>query len=188
MEVFANAGLMALASMFVGVLPLTMGIVYAIWPNEQRLMLTRTLSLATVFAAVAGVALGFINELRFISRSQAVLTSPQVMIGVAEGAGPAVLRVRMSDRRLAVRDPRALATSMSLQTLECQPAAAGSTAAPQIHAPALETRDENDEDAEDTKSDGDEHGVYRAHYGWHRRWFCQDRVRGIARCGRGLAN
>jgi hypothetical protein len=43
---------MALASMFVGVLPLTMGIVYAIWPNEQRLTLMRTLSLATVFAAV----------------------------------------------------------------------------------------------------------------------------------------
>ena len=76
MEVFANAGIMALASMFVGVLPLTMGIVYAIWPNEQRLTLMRTLSLATVFAAVAGVALGFINELRFISRSETVTFSP----------------------------------------------------------------------------------------------------------------
>ena len=88
MEVLANAGIMALASMFVGVLPLTMGIVYAIWPNEQRLMLMRTLSLATVFAAVAGVAMGFINELRFISRSETITFSPQVAIGLAESLVP----------------------------------------------------------------------------------------------------
>ena len=79
---------MALASMFVGVLPLTVGIVYAIWPNEQRLMLTRALSLATVFAMIAGVALGFINELRFISRSGTVAFSAQVAIGLAEGLVP----------------------------------------------------------------------------------------------------
>jgi hypothetical protein len=84
LEVLANAGIMALASMFVGVLPLTMGIVYAIWPNEQRLMLMRPLSLATVFAAIAGVALGCINELRFISRSGAAAFPPVVMTGLAE--------------------------------------------------------------------------------------------------------
>ena len=88
MGVLANAGIMALASMFVGVLPLTMGIVYAIWPNDQRLMLMRTLSLATVFAAVAGVAMGFISELSFISRSGTVTFSPQVAIGAAESLVP----------------------------------------------------------------------------------------------------
>jgi hypothetical protein len=84
LEVFANAGIMALASMFVGVLPLTMGIVYAIWPSEQRLALMRPLSLATIFAAVAGTALGFINELRFITRSGTVTFSQQVAQGFAE--------------------------------------------------------------------------------------------------------
>jgi len=84
LKILANAGIMALASMFVGVLPLTMGIVYAIWPTEQRLMLMRTLSLATVFATVAGVALGLINELIFISRSATVTFSPQVATGLAE--------------------------------------------------------------------------------------------------------
>ena len=84
MEVFANAGIMALASMFVGVLPLTMGIVYAIWPSERRLTLMRPLSLATIFAAVAGTALGFINELRFITRSGTVTFSQQVAQGIAE--------------------------------------------------------------------------------------------------------
>jgi hypothetical protein len=88
LEVIANAGIMALASMFVGVLPLTMGVVYAIWPNEQRLAQMRPLSLATVFAAVAGVAVGFINELRFISRAEEVAFSRQVAMGLAEGLVP----------------------------------------------------------------------------------------------------
>jgi hypothetical protein len=84
LEVLYNAGIMALASMFVGILPLTMGIVYAIWPNEQRLTLMRPLSLATVFAAVAGVAVGFINSLMFISRGETVTFSPVFLIGIAE--------------------------------------------------------------------------------------------------------
>ena len=84
MEVLYNAGLMALASMFVGVLPLTMGIVYAIWPTEQRLTLMRPLSLATVFAAVAGVAVGFINSLVFISRGDTVNLTPVFFVGIAE--------------------------------------------------------------------------------------------------------
>jgi hypothetical protein len=83
-EVVANAGIMAVACMFVGILPLAMGIVYALWPNEQRLMMMRPLSLATVFASVAGVAVGCINELRFISRSETITFSPQVAMGLAE--------------------------------------------------------------------------------------------------------
>jgi len=88
LEVVANAGVMALASMFVGVLPLTLGVVYAIWPNEQRLTLMRTLSLATVFAAVAGVTVGFVSELLFISRSETITFSRQVAIGLAESLVP----------------------------------------------------------------------------------------------------
>lgn len=88
MEVLANAGVMALASMFVGVLPLTMAVVYAVWPTEQRLMLTRTLSLATVFSAVAGVALGFISQFRFMARAGTAASSSQVMTGFAESLVP----------------------------------------------------------------------------------------------------
>jgi hypothetical protein len=58
----STLGGMARASMFAGVLPVTMGIVYAIWPTEHRLMLMRPLSLATVFSAVTGLAMGVINE------------------------------------------------------------------------------------------------------------------------------
>ena len=88
MEVLAHAGVMALASMFVGLLPLAMGIAYAFWPNEQRLTLMRTLSLATVFSSIAGAAMGFINELRFVGRSGIVTFSPQVAIGTAESLVP----------------------------------------------------------------------------------------------------
>jgi hypothetical protein len=88
LEVWANAGVMAIAGMLVGLLPLMMGIGYAIWPNEQRLTLMRTLSLATVFAAIAGISLGFINELRFLSRSGTTTFTPQVASGLAEGLVP----------------------------------------------------------------------------------------------------
>jgi hypothetical protein len=84
-QVIANAGIMALASMFVGILPLALGIVYAIWPNEQRLALMRPLSLATVCAAVSGTALGFINELVFMSSRGLSTLTPQVAHGTAEG-------------------------------------------------------------------------------------------------------
>ena len=88
MQVLANAGIMALASMFVGVLPLAMAILYAVWPSEQRLALMRPLSLATIFAAVAGVTLGFINQLMAISRGAAVEISRVVVIGLAESLVP----------------------------------------------------------------------------------------------------
>ena len=44
-----QASILALVSMFMGVLPLGMGVVYAIWPTEQRLGLMRPLSLTTIF-------------------------------------------------------------------------------------------------------------------------------------------
>ena len=88
MDVFRNAGVMALASMFVGVLPLAMGILYAIWPTEHRLSLMRPLSLATVFSALAGLAMGLIYELRFVSRAGEAATREVIAMGLAEGLAP----------------------------------------------------------------------------------------------------
>ena len=84
MEVLANAGIIALASLFVCVLPLPMAIVYAIWPSEHRLTLVRSLSLAAVFAAVSGTAVGFINTLAFISSSDTIAISRPALIGAGE--------------------------------------------------------------------------------------------------------
>ena len=88
MEVLANAGIMALASMFMGVVPLGMGIAYAIWPSEQRLALMRPLSLATIFAALSGSTLGLLNVLRGMGMSQAPAFSHIVAIGLAESLVP----------------------------------------------------------------------------------------------------
>ncbi len=88
MDFLAQAGVVALASLFVCILPLAMGIGYAIWPTEQRLMLVRSLSLATVFSAVAGAALGFINALYFISQTEPIAFSRPLVIGAAESLVP----------------------------------------------------------------------------------------------------
>src|SRR5688572_6943261 len=75
---------MALISMFIPLLPLAMGIAYAIWPNEQRLMLIRVLTLAGMFSAVTGTALGFINELVYMSRREISTLTTAVAAGTAE--------------------------------------------------------------------------------------------------------
>jgi len=88
-QILSNASIMALASMFVGVLPLAMAIVYAISPSEQRLALIRTLSLATIFAAINGTILGFINELLFLDRKMPEPAFTRVVaVGLAESFGP----------------------------------------------------------------------------------------------------
>ena len=79
---------MALASTFTGVLPLIAGVVYALWPTEQRLTLVRTLSLTTVFAAVSGTMLGFLDELYFVARRQPAGLTPGVAMGLAESLVP----------------------------------------------------------------------------------------------------
>ena len=84
MQVLQNAGLMALLSMFVPLLPLAMGIAYAIWPSEQRLNLVRVLSLAAICSAVTGTALGLINELVYMSRREIESLTPAVAAGTAE--------------------------------------------------------------------------------------------------------
>jgi hypothetical protein len=84
--VLSEASLVALASIFMGVVPLSLGIVYAIWPNEQRLTLMRPLSLATIFAAVSGSTVGVLNVFRAMGVNQ---MSPRVAwIGFAEALVP----------------------------------------------------------------------------------------------------
>ena len=88
MEVLSHAGIAALVSMFMGVVPLGMGIVYAIWPSEQRLALMRPLSLATIFAAISGFALGVLNAFRGMGLSETPQFSPIVAVGLAESFVP----------------------------------------------------------------------------------------------------
>jgi hypothetical protein len=84
MELLSNAGIFALASLFMGVVPLAMGVAYAIWPSDARLELMRPLSLATIFAAVSGTAVGLLNTLRFVAQNQPIAFNGPFAIGLAE--------------------------------------------------------------------------------------------------------
>lgn len=86
--VLSQASIVALASIFMGVVPLAMGIVYVIWPSEQRLALMRPLSLATIFAAVSGSTLGLVNVFRGMGVSQSPDFPRIAWIGFAEALVP----------------------------------------------------------------------------------------------------
>jgi len=86
--VLSQASIVALVSMFMGVVPLAMAIVYVIWPSEQRLALMRPLSLATIFAALSGSTLGLLNVLRGMGMSPTPAFPRVAAIGLAESLVP----------------------------------------------------------------------------------------------------
>lgn len=87
-EAFAQMGLIARVTIFMGLVPLGMGIVYAILPTEQRLALMRPLSLAAIFAAISGTLAGFINVLVGMSRTETPVFSHASVVGLAESLVP----------------------------------------------------------------------------------------------------
>ena len=91
MRMLANASIFALVSLFMGLAPLAMGIVYAIQPTEQRLTLMRPLSLATIFAAISGTVLGILNVFLYVSRSEPPTLSHVAVLGLSEALFPVFL-------------------------------------------------------------------------------------------------
>ena len=87
-DALTNASLVALASMFMGIVPLALAVVYAVWPSEQRLALMRPLSLAAIFAAVSGTAVGFVNVFVGIGTSEPASFNRIAAIGLAESLVP----------------------------------------------------------------------------------------------------
>jgi len=61
-----HAGIFALLTLAIGVVPLVMAAVYVVRPTERRLALMRPLSLAGLFAALTGGVVGFVNLLHGI--------------------------------------------------------------------------------------------------------------------------
>ena len=88
-EVLTQASIMALLSLVVAVIPMVMGVVYAIRPTEMRLALMRPLSLASLFAGFGGSVLGFINVLRSLSMSPLPAGYQNAILGGAEAFVPA---------------------------------------------------------------------------------------------------
>jgi hypothetical protein len=87
-DALRNASVAAKLSTFMGVVPLALAVVYAIWPTEQRLTLMRPLSLATIFAAISGTVLGILNVLLGMSRSEPPTLSHVAVLGLSEALFP----------------------------------------------------------------------------------------------------
>jgi len=87
-DAFRQASIVALASMFMGIVPLALGVVYAIWPSEHRLALMRPLSLATIFAAISGTTLGVLNVFLHMGTSDPPGFSQVAAIGLSEALVP----------------------------------------------------------------------------------------------------
>ena len=84
-EMLRQMGPAALLSMFMGIVPLGFGVLYAARPTEHRLALMRPLSLAAIFAAIHGTALGVVNSFVYVAnRPTVTFTTPSVLVGLAE--------------------------------------------------------------------------------------------------------
>jgi hypothetical protein len=93
LQLLTNASIVAVASTLTGIVPLAVGVVYAVWPSEARLALLRPLSLATIFAALAGSVLGLLNVLRGLGIGRGVEFGPLEVsrisaVGLAESLVP----------------------------------------------------------------------------------------------------
>ena len=85
MDMLRQASLFALLTLVVGLVPLITAVVYVVRPTERHLALMRPLSLAGLFAAMAGGVLGFINVLRFVWTREPTAETYRVMtVGAAE--------------------------------------------------------------------------------------------------------
>lgn len=85
MQMLRNASLFALLSLALCLLPLAAALVYVSRPSERNLAFMRPMSLAGLFAALAGGVLGLINVLQFGWTRELTADTLRVMtVGAAE--------------------------------------------------------------------------------------------------------
>jgi hypothetical protein len=88
LEMLSNAGIVALLSLGVGVLPLGFGVAYAVRPTELRLALMRPISLASIFAGLSGSLSGAINVLHMMWVAERPVETTVLAVGAAEAMVP----------------------------------------------------------------------------------------------------
>jgi hypothetical protein len=91
MQLFAmlrEASMVALLSLVVGVVPMVMGVLYAIRPSEARLALMRPLALASIFASLCGFLSGLVHILRTMAVSPEQSLFGNVALGLSEALIP----------------------------------------------------------------------------------------------------
>lgn len=92
MNMLRQASLFALLTLILGFVPLVMAVVFLIRPTEHNLALMRPLSLAGIFAAIAGSVLGFINVLSLVWTRELTADAYRVMaVGAAESLVPVLV-------------------------------------------------------------------------------------------------
>lgn len=90
MEILRHAGIFALLTLAIDLVPLAMAIVYVLRPTERNLALMRPFSLAGLFSALAGGVLGFLHVLRGIGSTPALSESSysRIALGASESLVP----------------------------------------------------------------------------------------------------
>jgi hypothetical protein len=89
MNMLREASLFARLTLMLSLVPFVTAVVYVIRPTERHLALMRPLSLAGLFASIAGGLLGFINVLRLVWTRELTAETYRVMaIGSAESLVP----------------------------------------------------------------------------------------------------
>jgi hypothetical protein len=91
MEMWNQMGWFAKISLLIGVLPLLASGLFVIRPTERRLAFMRPISLAGLFAAMAGTVVGFINVLHAVATVPEV--TPALVPGLAAGASESLVTV-----------------------------------------------------------------------------------------------
>jgi hypothetical protein len=86
-QILRAAGVVALLSIIVALLPLPAGVAYALRPTEARMALMRPISLAALFAGLAGFLSGIISMLRVVWLS-GTEQSIKLAVGLAESLVP----------------------------------------------------------------------------------------------------
>ena len=87
-QILTQAGVVALVSLIVAVLPMGAGLAYVVRPTEARLALMRPLSLAGIFAGLGGFLSGLISISHMIGTSAAPVAFKLVAVGLAESLVP----------------------------------------------------------------------------------------------------
>lgn len=92
MTMLRQASLFAILTLILGCVPLVMAVVYAARPTERKLELMRPLSLAGLFASIAGSVLGLINVLSLVwTREVTAATIQVIAVGAAESLVPTLV-------------------------------------------------------------------------------------------------